>query len=93
MENKSPGIKGMRGLFIRQEGKFSHIRGKQIIGCGLAAHFGHIHKAGVSDQDGPPGHGLDGKEHPVVPVNVRLQVMKTEGREIAVWAKWRQRYS
>ncbi len=51
VKDKPARVKGVGGELICQEGQLADIRGEKIIGFGLTAHFGGVHKTGVGDQN------------------------------------------
>src|SRR4030042_398735 len=81
MKDKTTRVKGMRRLFICQEGQFPGIRREKFIGIRLPAHLGHIHGSGICDQYGTRVHFFQREEYSVMPVHIRQKIMKGDYRE------------
>jgi hypothetical protein len=76
VQNEPAGVKRMGRHLISQKGELADVGREQIVSAGLAAHFGHVHKARIGNEGRGFSHLLNGEEHPVVPIHIRLQVVK-----------------
>ena len=77
-QQETSGIERVRRFFIGEKSQLTRIGGEQIVGVGIAAHFGDIHEPGISNEHRFGVHFFQSHQNTVVPVDVGEQVMKCD---------------
>ncbi len=78
LQNKASGVKRVRRGFVGKESQLARIGCEQIIGRCRPAHLRHVHESRIGDQKRFVGHFLKAQVDSIVPVHIRLNIMKDQ---------------